>query len=89
MSAEVERKPLQRQKMPSGKTIYYHPHGYRIVPEERDWSDRGTVQPGWAGPKRWFEVKPRYTKTRRPLFTAEKLGDARSWCDKNPRWSED
>jgi hypothetical protein len=72
---------LERRSFPSG-TVYYHPNGYRIAPEERDWSNRGTVQPGWAGPKRWWAVRRRFSKAT--VATCDTLREAREWCDANP-----
>lgn len=81
---------LERRKRPDfdvpGEfvTFYVHPNGWRIKAEERDWDARpfGAVQPGYAGPKRYWVVKARHTRGGRER-TFDTLREARVWCDKN------
>jgi len=67
---------------------YRHPHGFIIERVRRDWSARGTPQPGWAGPREWWGVRadiwppPRYVKW---LCEPETLREAREYADRY-RW---
>lgn len=63
-----------------GTTLFYlHPNGWRIKRAERDWDARG-LGGMTVGPKVYWEVKKRSSKSRR-TWTFNTLREARKWCD--------
>lgn len=79
---------LSRLRSPDDLPRWQHPHGWRIVKRERDWSLRGFGR-GTAGinlnesPKTWYEVTSLGATVRSApvVHDGVRLRDVRAWCD--------
>jgi hypothetical protein len=82
---DIERKPIKRvPRSVDSEPRYWHPHGWTIYRETRDWDARG-LGGMTAEPKVMWLVKRRASSSRRrEVFRT--LGAARQWCDANKGW---
>jgi hypothetical protein len=84
--SDVERRPIKRlPRSPESEPRYWHPHGWTIFRETRDWDARG-LNGMAAEPKVMWGVK-RHASSNRYREYFRTLREARAWCDDRKAWT--